>query len=341
MIQIDETKITQLILHRVVAEEGKSIFNDATIKYSYEDDSKVLKKIFLTPFAAQARTFEFTHDIDLDYNILYNLSTSIYEGGDFIEQSQGIAQLLISSSKHPNIKDGDLFVAKLDDIKFNGKYYEGIAIYKFEDKDSFIETTIHNKRVSFQLRKGIGTKKPDKACLIIFSKKPYTILVIDNASGETDYWQNEFINHKPKDDNVNQTHNFLTLTKNFITSQIPENFEIGKAEQIDLLNRSVEYFKSNENFEKKNFEKEVLQHSEYIKSFRDFDQVYQEENNISMADNFTISPEVVKKQAKIFKSVLKLDKNFHVYIHGNADLIEKGVEKDGRKFYKIYYDDES
>ena len=53
-----------------------------------------------------------------------------------------------------------------------------------------------------------------------------------------------------------------------------------------------------------------------------------------------ISAPAVKKQAKIFKSVLKLDKNFHIYIHGNREMIEQGVEKDGRKFYKIYFEKE-
>jgi len=38
---------------------------------------------------------------------------------------------------------------------------------------------------------------------------------------------------------------------------------------------------------------------------------------------------------------LKLDGNFHVYIHGNKDMIERGVDDDGRKYYKLYYEEES
>jgi hypothetical protein len=48
----------------------------------------------------------------------------------------------------------------------------------------------------------------------------------------------------------------------------------------------------------------------------------------------------VKKQAKIYKSILKLDKNFHIYIHGNREMITKGTDPDGRKFYKIYFENE-
>ena len=55
---------------------------------------------------------------------------------------------------------------------------------------------------------------------------------------------------------------------------------------------------------------------------------------------FDISSAAVKRQSRVFKSVLKLDKNFHIYIHGDRQLIERGTEKDGRKYYKIYYRDE-
>ncbi len=86
---------------------------------------------------------------------------------------------------------------------------------------------------------------------------------------------------------------------------------------------------------------EVFQDSGIIKSFRNFDNTYRQENKIDITDSFDISPQAVKKQARVFKSVLKLDKNFHIYIHGNRDMIEQGVDQDGRKFYKIYYDKEN
>jgi hypothetical protein len=337
MIQIEETIIRQLVLHRISTDANKSILDSDLPDYSNENEEIALKKIFLKPFLSQALTYEFKHEIDLEYNVLFKLSRQIYEGDDFVEKSKSISQHLISTSKHPNIKDGDLFIVKFDDIKLNNKYYEGLGIYKFEDKESFIETSIIDKKVSFNFRNGIGNKKPDKACLIIFTEIPYTLLIIDNGSTETDYWQNEFIKHKPKNDFVNNTNNFLSLTKSFITEQIPNEYAVGKADQIDLLNRTVNYFKNNETFDKKDFEDEVFQNKDIIKSFRNFDETFREKNEFELSDTFEISPQAVKKQAKIFKSVLKLDKNFHIYIHGDKELIEQGVEQDGRKFYKIYY----
>ena len=39
--------------------------------------------------------------------------------------------------------------------------------------------------------------------------------------------------------------------------------------------------------------------------------------------------------------VIKLDKNLPIYVHGARELIEQGVDEEGRKFYKIYYKEES
>jgi hypothetical protein len=78
-----------------------------------------------------------------------------------------------------------------------------------------------------------------------------------------------------------------------------------------------------------------------IQSFRKFDEQYRTQNEVELADSFEISAQAVKKQARVFKSVLKLDRNFHIYIHGSRELIEQGIDENGRKFYKIYYEEEN
>jgi hypothetical protein len=107
-----------------------------------------------------------------------------------------------------------------------------------------------------------------------------------------------------------------------------------------LLNRSVEYFKSHKSLDKIEFEKEVFQDASIIEAFRNYDDNYRKVNKIDITENFNISTLAVKKQNRVFKNVLKLDENFHIYIHGNKDLIERGIENDGRRFYKIYFENE-
>jgi hypothetical protein len=342
MIQIEDTIIRKLIYHRINLDNNSSVLSDTLYDFSNDEEEVVLKKIFLKPFLSNTATYEFIHEIDLELNPLYKLSRSIIEGNDFVSQTKNICQHLKTVSKHPNIKDGDLFIMKFENINFDNRLCEGLGIYKIENKENFIETTKYfNGEAGLSFRKGIGSKRLDKACLILFTEKPYTVLIIDNTSNETDYWQNEFIKVDLKKDDVNNTNQFLSLAKSFVTKQFPSEFETTKADQIDLLNRSVEYFKKNESFDKQNFEQEVFQGNDLIKSFQNFDTKYRQENEINIADDFLISSQVVKKQARVFKSVLKLDKNFHIYIHGNNELIKQGVDSDGRKYYKIYFETES
>lgn len=342
MIQIDDTIIRELIYHRIAIDSESPVLNDSLYDFSNDEEEAILRKIFLKPFLAVTSTWEFCHDVDIELNTLYKLSSAVFEGDDLINQSKKICQHLKAVSKHPNIKDGDLFVIRFDDINLNGQQCRGLGIYKIENKENFIETTkYHNGESGLTFRKGISTKRLDKACLILFTEKPFTVFTIDNTSNETDYWQNEFIKVRLRNDGVNNTNHFLSLTKSFVTKQFPSEFETTKADQIDLLNRSVEYFKKNDSFDKGSFEQEVFQDNELIKSFQNFDSKYRQENELDIADDFQISPQAVKKQARVFKSVLKLDKNFHIYIHGNNELIKQGVESDGRKYYKIYFETES
>lgn len=339
MITIDQAQIKNLILHHVSSDEHEVVVNDQAFEFQSENEEEVLKKIFLKPFLQQAQTFEFKHQVGLEFNVLFNLAKSVFENDQFIIDSGSIVTHLATASAHHQIKNGDLFVAHFDRVILNNKAYEALGVYKFEEKDSFLETSVNNETNAMQLKKGIGNKKPDKACLILFTEEPYTLLIID-SNKDTDYWQNDFINHQPKNDHVNNTHDFLTIAKNFITQQVPEEFTVNKTDQIDLLNRSVDYFKNHETFEKEEFEQQVFQDENVIESFRSFDGSYRTENDLKEVDSFEISEQAVKKQARVFKSVLKLDKNFHIYIHGDKKLIEQGVEHDGRKFYKIYYEDE-
>ena len=88
------------------------------------------------------------------------------------------------------------------------------------------------------------------------------------------------------------------------------------------------------------FTKEVIGQNDIIESFKQFKTEYQKERDISISDNFSISDSAVKKGTKTLKSIIKLDKNFDIFIHGNRDLIEQGVDEKG-KYYKVYYKEES
>ena len=133
----------------------------------------------------------------------------------------------------------------------------------------------------------------------------------------------------------------MTLTKAFVADKLAEDFVVTKADQVDYLNRSMNYFKKKEHFDVNEFSEEVFADKNVIHSFLGFKDDFQAEKDVQIDEGFAISAAAVKKQQRVFKSVLKLDKNFHIYIHGDKRLIERGTDSDGRKFYKIYYTEET
>jgi hypothetical protein len=335
MIEIKEAIARKLIFHSISRNDNENYLSNDLYVFN-DEEGIVINKVFLKPFTSNTTTFEFKHNIDLDLNPLYKLSKTVYEDGELVEVSKNIHQHLKSVSKHPNIKNGDLFIIQYSDVKMNNTFYDALGIYKVENRDSFIE--ISSRKLTF--KKGIGSHKLDKACLILFTKTPYTIFIIDNGSTETDYWENEFIKADFKKDNINSTSQFLTLTKNFIADRLPQDFDVSKADQVSLLNKSLKFFKEKDHFDLDDFTSEVIIDPIAVEAFKQYKTDYEHEKDFMFSDSFSISSEAVKKQARSLKSVIKLDKNFHIYVHGNRELIEQGEDSKG-KFYKVYYKEES
>jgi hypothetical protein len=219
---------------------------------------------------------------------------------------------------------------------------EAIGIFKAENKIPFLQVDHQSFHLNYE--EGFNVEKLDKGCLVlnIDRENGYRVCIVDKANRAVDaqYWRDHFLQLSPCADNFNSTKEFLNLTKKFITKQVPEEFEVSKTDKIDLLNRSLDYFKTNEAFYKEDFETEVLQDENLIESFRNYDRNYRNEQGIEFDDHFAISDQAVKKQSRSFKSIIKLDKNFHIYVHGNKNLIEQGIDESGRKYYKIYFENE-
>jgi hypothetical protein len=345
-LDFTEIELKQLVTHHVgnkLRDEKFSLSNELT---TFTEDTKdFLLKYFLLPLRAE-EFYSFTHPVKLELNDLCSVASNIFSNPtDFISSSQNITKLLYEHSMHPKIKEGELNVAYFSNVILGDEIIDAIGIFKSETDVPFLKMKSQKTKFNINHDYGFEIKGVDKGCFVfnIDQNSGYKILVFDNASksAEAQYWKDDFLKVKPIANEFHQTKQFLGITKQFVTKQFSEEFDVTKADQIDLLNRSVEYFKTHEAFDKKEFEQEVFQDLGIIKSFQNFDSYYRQENEVELSDNFEISPQAVKKQAKVFKSVLKLDKNFHIYIHGNRDLIEQGIDEKGRKYYKIYYEEET
>jgi len=343
-----EASIEKLIVHVVgnkLQDTGVKI-SRKQIEFTDENSWTVLRDALLTPFINQEEFFTFDHPSSLKYNEVYGYVSGYLDGEfNFNKLSSEIARHLYESSIHPKIKSGELFVLHIKDCVVDDEDVDAIGIFKTESKESFLKIISDESGVALDVEDGVNPRKGFlKACLIFNTdrKAGYKVCILDQQGGsvEAQYWKDTFLKLKPRADEYHQTQNFLKVCKEFVATQLPEEYEVSKTEQIGYLNRSMEYFKKQEQFNETEFNKEVFEDSQLISSFKKFKSQYQENNDIEIEEQFDVSAPAVKKQNKVFKSVLKLDRNFHIYIHGDKELIERGTEKDGRKFYKIYYDKE-
>ncbi|MCF0206703.1 MAG: nucleoid-associated protein, partial [Bacteroidales bacterium] len=219
---------------------------------------------------------------------------------------------------------------------------DAIGLFKSETKDTFLKIRRDGENFHVECDKGINPKKMDKGCLIFNHEREngFVVKIIDNTNRtEAQYWTDDFLHIKQRQDKYFNTHNVMSMYKTFVTKELPQQFEVSKADQADLLNRSMKFFKENENFEMQNFADKVIGQPEVIEQFQQFKTNFANENDFEIPDSFDISDSAVKKQSRAFKSIIKLDKNFHIYVHGNRELIEQGEDERG-KFYKVYYKQE-
>ena len=289
--------------------------------------------------------YQLDHESNLDLNEVYSFARQIFENPESLhEQSINLAKHLYSCSVHPNIKGGEFYTVYFKDCVVEGFTVDAIGLFKSENKDTFLKVEQNQSEFHLESQLGINIKKLDKGCIIfnIEEDDGYVVSVVDNTNKgeEARYWKADFLGLKARSDEYHHTSNVLSMCQDFIKKELPQNFEVSKADQADLLNRSAKFFKEQEKFTMSEFTNSVIGTPDVIDDFSRYKEEYEKERGVAVDDGFDISSSAVKDKSRGFKSVLKLDKNFHIYIHGNREMIERGEDQFGRKFYKIYFEEE-
>ena len=336
--------ISKIIIHKV----GNKINQESVVLSQEElqlpeEMKELLEEFFLKSFKSDEQ-FHFYSDTYLANNVVYGSVSEIFEDKDkFVWESETLAKHLYDIVENPRIQTGELWVVYFEgeDHPIIGKV-DKIGLFKTEKRDSFLK--VFPQESTFELERdfGIGLNKIDKAALIYNNDKEngFVVSAVDNnKNGDIYYWFEDFLKIKQRQDDYFQTQETLNVYKEYITKQLPQEFEVSKADQADFLNKSIEFFKEKEEFNLDTFSKEVLQDEHVIESFVNFKTDYEQDMQVSIAEDFPISESAVKKQSRGFKSIIKLDKNFHIYIHGDRKMIEQG-EDDKGKYYRLYYEDE-
>ncbi len=346
MINFSNTTLSKIIVHKVgnsSRDEGVKISKTMLSVNGIVKD--LLAKYFLQPFKTN-EYYSFMHDTDITMNEINNYVTAIFANpNSIVEQSENIAKHLYDKSSHPKIKSGELYVTYLKECLINDEVVDAVGIFKSESKETFLKVYQTSDNYTIEHDEGIDINKLDKGCIVFNTHQQdgYMMAIADNInrSFEAQYWRDEFLHIKEYEDSFYHTQKAMQMCKSFVVEKLPESFEMDKADQAEILNKSLSYFKEKDVFSFDDFAQEVISQPEIIDEFHRYKREFEVDNDLTVDDQFNMSEQAVAKQSKIFKSVLKLDKNFTVYIHGDRKNIEKGFDEERNKsFYTIYYNDE-
>jgi hypothetical protein len=337
---INEATLNTLVVHYVGNRINDEKLTISKSPVNVEDETlALLSASFIGTFKTE-KYYNFHHPSDLELNDVFKAAAAVFDAPETLRDvSETLAERLYDIVESPKTKGGEVYVAYFGECLLDGEPMDALGIFKSETRETYLKIYPASGNFILEKEEGVNLRKTDKGCIIFNTEKEkgYLVAVADGLkSGDEKYWTGDFLSLKPHDNAYTKTQNMMKTCKEFLKDRMPEEFEVNGADQIDMLNRSINYFKSHDTFDKPEFEREVLKQPEIIESFREFDQ-----NSETPLDlTFDIEPQAVKKNAGIFKSVLKLDKNFHIYIHGDRSKIERG-EEDGKKFYRIFFETEN
>jgi hypothetical protein len=337
--------IEQLIIHKVGNKlEHEGVFISESTIHLQEDTNALLSTYFSTPFKSEEQ-YQFYGDVELEDNKVYNWVKEIFNNPDnLIPFSAQMAHHLYENSGHARIKGGEFYVAYFKNCMINGTQCDAIGLFKSENKDTFLKVYPDGEQLLVGTDTGINIQKLDKGCLIYNVEAPtgYLCKVLDksNKGNETVYWFDYFLHVRQVSNDYFFTEQMITICKEFVKNELPEEFEVTKADQADIFIKTEQYLNNKEDFDFEEFTQTILEQPEVQNKFADFRYEYQQEHQLQLEDNFNISNAAVKKKKSFLRSKIKLDKNFTIYVHGNSELIVNEVDEMGRKYYKIYYDNE-
>ncbi|MDR3026023.1 nucleoid-associated protein [Chryseobacterium sp.] len=330
----------KVITHRVGNKiNGEGMFLSQQELQLTEQICEELKDFFLGSLKSE-ETYQFYSDSYLSNNEVFSSVSSIFENPDtFLFESESIARTLFNAAENPRIQGGELFV-----VLFEGEKPENnqIGIFKTEKRESILKFTYNNDILDIEKDQGVSLNKIDKAALIYNTGKEtgYVLSAIDNSkNGDMFYWFEDFLHIKQREDNYYHTNELLMVFKDFVTKQLTQEYEATKVDQVNFLKSSLTYFMEKENFAFEEFTNEVLVDQAVIQSFVDFKTDYEQDYQMNISEEFEINTAAVKKVKRHFKSVIKLDKNFQIHIHGDKKLLEQGEDEKG-KFYQLYFQKE-
>ena len=345
MINLYNATIESISIHKVGNKSrNEPIFlSDEPYKLS-DEIVPLIKEFFLKPFREKEENyFQFAHEIDLEYNEVYLQTTRLFDNPSKThEVSSVITSYLYEQSGHPHIKNGEVYVVHFTNVSIDNNVVDAIGIFKSEIKSDFIELEENGSHLDMIIKQGISLEKLDKGALIFNYKKEegYKILSIDSNRYDARYWLEHFLSVDAFHDENFHTKSYLKFAQSFAKEVVAPAED--KKEEVMFMNKAINHFAKNDQFEETAFLNEVLENPDLIAEFKNYKVDKGEKYSIEDLTTFPISNTAVNDARKKFKNLIELDTNITIKLdfvnQESADkFLEKGWDEERQMYYYLCY----
>jgi hypothetical protein len=345
MINLYSAHIASLSIHRVGNKNKNEAMLLSSEPYQMDDEiTPLLKEFFLKPFRDKEENyFQFAHESDLEFNELFMLASEIFDNPEQIhEASKKITTHLFEQSMHPHIKSGEVYIAYIENLQLDNEKVDGIGIFKSELKQDFLQFAETSNQLEAQLEQGVNLNKLDKGCIIFNTKKEegYKILSVDSNRYDARYWLESFLGVDPCEDDNFHTKKYLKFCQDFAKDVVLPAED--KKEEVLFMNRAVNHFAKNDNFEESAFMNEVISNPDLIPEFNHYKIEKAPKYSIEDLTTFPIANTAVTAARKKIKNIINLDTNIQIkldFINSeSADkFVEKGWDEEKQMYYYLVY----
>lgn len=341
MINTSNAVISGLVIHRCIK-------NGSNIEWDYSHESAQLPDEAGAADLLEHLCNMYKEPIYFQLGSLgpvFQASAKIFESRDLLfEESIHLARKL--GHTLPEDVSGEIIflLAHISDVLIEDELLDVMAMVVMQTAPKFYKIEKNESCFVLHTDKGYIIGKPDKACLILPGSEEMGGKVLCHEGGgiKTEaYWYKDYLQLSPLGNEYSYTTDYIKLTSQFLKQRKPLDQVLDKKQGAEILERSLDYFTQNDRFEEGRYKEEVFKEPAVIEAFDEYKQRWAEKNQRPLADAFEPSADALNKQSKVFRSVIKLDRNFHIYVHGDTSKIMKGEDEHGKKYYILYYNEES
>lgn len=341
MLNLYNAQIQSISIHKIGNKSrNEPIFlSDEPYKLS-DEIVPLIKEFFLKPFREKEEVYyQFAHDVDIEYNEMFNSVSNIFEQSHRShEVSKNITQHLFDQGGHPHIKSGEVYVVHFTNLSIDNNVVDAIGIFKSEIKNDFLELEENGSHLDMILKQGISLDKLDKGALIFNYKEEdgYKILVHDSNRYDSRYWLEHFLSVDAFEDENFLTKKYLKFAQDFAKEVVAPAED--KKEEVMFMNRSMNYFAKNDEFEETAYLNEVLDNPDLISEFKSFKVDKGEKYSIEDVSSFPISNTAVSDARRKWKGTIALDTGMTIKLDFvNPESAEKFFEKGWDEQKQMYY----